>query len=86
MSRLSSHWVWVYQVSGHLRNFRDEFWMQQTGTYRERTKNGIPYRERSLLHITGALTVNGERFSIAGDMPARRRFSRYPIVLYYLGG
>lgn len=84
------HWL-AYSLDGGsetvaLRDFRDEFWMQQTGTYRERTKNGIPYRERSLLHVTAALSVNGERFLISGDMPARQRFFRYPIVLYYLGG
>jgi hypothetical protein len=69
-----------------LTDFRDAFWMQQTGSYLDRTKNGIPYRAHSVLHVTADLTVNGERFSIAGDMPARRRFSRYPIVFYYLGG
>ena len=67
-----------------LTDFRDGYWMQETGTYRDRTKNGIPYREHSVLHITADLSLNGERFSIAGEMPARRRFSRCPIVLYYL--
>lgn len=68
-----------------LTDFRDGFWMQPISTYRDRTKHGIPYREHSILHLTADLSVNGERFSIAGDMPARRRFSRYPIVLHYLG-
>lgn len=69
-----------------LTDFRDEFWMQQIGTYRDRTKNGIPYREHSVLRVTAELTMHGKHYSIAGEMPARRRFSRYPIVLYYLGG
>jgi hypothetical protein len=68
-----------------LTDFRDAFWTQQTGTYSDRTKNGIPYRPHSVLHVTADLSVNGERFSTAGEMPARRRFSRYPIVLNYLG-
>ena len=49
-----------------LRDFRDGFWMQQTGTYSDRTKNGIHYRAHSLLHVTADLSVNGERFSIGG--------------------
>jgi hypothetical protein len=68
-----------------LTDIRDGFWMQPISTYRDRTKYGIPYREHSILHVTADLTVNGERFSIAGNMPARRRFSRYPIVLHYMG-
>lgn len=68
-----------------LTDFHNEFWMQQAGTYDDRTKNGILYRQHSVLHVTVDLTVNGDRFSIAGSMPARRRFSRYPIVLDYLG-
>jgi hypothetical protein len=81
----------AYRLDGEpeavvLTDFRDGLWMQQTGIHRDRMKNGIPYRESSVLHVTADLTLNGERYSIAGDMPARRRFSRYPIVLYYLGG
>jgi hypothetical protein len=68
-----------------LTDFRDGFWMQESGTYRDRTRNGIRYRENAVLHVMADLTVNGERFSVAGDMPARRRFSRYPIVFHYLG-
>lgn len=68
-----------------LMDFRDGFWMQQTGTYLDRTKNGIPYQEHSVLHVVADLTVNGERFSIAGEMPARRRFGHYPIIFNYLG-
>lgn len=68
-----------------LTDFRDGFWMQPIVTYRDRTKNGIPYREHAVLHVTADLSVNGERFSVAGDMRARRRFNRYPIVVNYLG-
>lgn len=67
-----------------LTDFRDGFWMQTTGTYGDRSKNGIPYREDLVLHVTADLTVDGERYSIAGEMPARQRFGRYPIVLDYL--
>ncbi len=36
-----------------LTDFRDAFWMQETGTYRDRTTNGIPYREHSVLQYHG---------------------------------
>lgn len=68
-----------------LADFHGGFWMQQVGSYRDRAKNGIPYREHSVLHVMADLTVNGERFSIAGNMPARQRFTRYPIFLDALG-
>lgn len=68
-----------------LRDFPDGFWLQQTGNHDERTKMGIPYQEGSVLHVTADMTLNGENYSIEGEMPARRRISRYPIFVYYLG-
>lgn len=68
-----------------LTDYREGFWMQETGSFADRTRNAIPYREHSVLRVRADLTVNGERFSAVAAMSARRRFSRYPIVLHYLG-
>lgn len=68
-----------------LRDFSGGFWMQETGNHSERTRKGIPYQNGSVLHATVDLTVNGKNYSIQGEMPARRRISRYPIFIYYLG-
>jgi len=68
-----------------LRDFPKDSWTQQTGSYAERAKKAIPFKNDSILHITADLTLNGEDYFIKGDMPARRRFSSAPIFFYYLG-
>ncbi len=68
-----------------LINFSGAYWSQETGNHAARTKKGIPYQEDSVLHVTADLSLNGEDYSIEGEMPARRRISRYPIAFYYLG-
>jgi hypothetical protein len=68
-----------------LTNCSSSSWQQETGNYAERKQKGIPYQEGSVLHVTADLTLNGKEYSIEATMPARRRVSRYPSVIYYLG-
>jgi hypothetical protein len=53
-------------------------WMQQIHGYLDREKNGIPYREHSVLHVTMDMTLNGTRHRLKGSMPARTRYILMP--------
>lgn len=56
-----------------VENQNKNFWMQQIDGYVDREKNGIPYRENSVLHVTMDMTLNGTRHRLKGSMPARTR-------------
>ena len=56
-----------------VENQGKDFWMQQIHGYPDREKNGIPYREHSVLHVTMDMTLNGTRHRLKGSMPARTR-------------
>jgi hypothetical protein len=61
-----------------VENQSKNFWMQQIDGYPDREKNGIPYRENSVLHVTMDMTLNGTRHQLKGSMPARTRQSLMP--------
>ena len=61
-----------------VENKSKNFWMQQIHGYQDREKNGIPYRENSVLHVTMDMTLNGTRHRLKGSMPARTRQSLMP--------
>jgi hypothetical protein len=56
-----------------VENQNKNFWMQQIHGYVDREKNGIPYQENSVLHVTMDMTLNGTRHRLKGNMPARTR-------------
>jgi hypothetical protein len=61
-----------------VENQSKDFWMQQIDGYHDREKNGIPYRENSVLHVNMDMTLNGTRHRLKGSMPARTRQSLMP--------
>lgn len=61
-----------------VENQSKDFWMQQIHGYPDREKNGIPYREHSVLHVSMDMTLNGTRHQLKGSMPARTRNSLMP--------
>jgi hypothetical protein len=61
-----------------VENQSKDSWMQQIHGYQDREKNGIPYRENSVLHLTMDMTLNGTRHRLKGSMPARTRNSLMP--------
>jgi len=61
-----------------VENLSKDFWMQQIDGYLDREKNGIPYREDSILHVTMDMTLNGTRYQLKGSMPARTRKGLMP--------
>ena len=56
-----------------LENQSKSFWTQQIDGYRDRERNGIPYRENSQLYVSMDMTLNGTRHRLQGSMPARTR-------------
>ncbi len=56
-----------------VENQNKNFWTQQIHGYPDREKNGIPYRENSVLHVTMDMTLNGTRHRLKGSMPAKTR-------------
>jgi hypothetical protein len=61
-----------------VENQSKDLWMQSTGGYLDREKNGIPYRENSTLHVAMDMTLNGTRHRLKGSMPARTWRSLMP--------
>ena len=68
-----------------LTDYSKASWGQDTGNYKERTTKGIPYQKGSILHFSAELTLNGEDFSVKGQMPAQEKTTLAPIFFYYLG-
>jgi hypothetical protein len=68
-----------------LTDYSRTYWSLDTGNYSERTEKGIPYRKGTVLRVNADLTFNGEDYSVEGEMPARRRVTCAPILLYYIG-
>jgi hypothetical protein len=62
-------------------DYEHNFWMQGNPRYEKRASQPVPYQPGGKVGIEVDFTLNGERYTFKGDMPAEERLRVFPTAL-----